>query len=98
MLTISYDGTAVKRYYDAVMESSSTVAITTGLRTPATLTIGKSTSGGYYCKDANISDLRIYATALSDADILALYNVGASVDKNGNVYAYELYEAEASTS
>lgn len=33
----------------------------------------------------NISDFRIYATALSDSDILELYQSSASVDNNGNL-------------
>lgn len=37
----------------------------------------------YY--NGQISDVRIYATALSDSDILELYQSSASVDNNGNL-------------
>ena len=37
----------------------------------------------YY--NGQISDIRIYATALSDSDILELYQSSASVDNNGNL-------------
>lgn len=37
----------------------------------------------YY--NGQISDVRIYATALSDSDILKLYQSSASVDNNGNL-------------
>lgn len=39
---------------------------------------------GNYTK-GNISDFRIYATILSDSDILELYQSSASVDNNGNL-------------
>lgn len=42
--------------------------------------------------DGNISDFRIYATALTEEQVLELYNTSASIDNNGNVYARELVE------
>ena len=40
----------------------------------------------------NLSDIRIYATALTPAQIKELYTTAAAVDKNGNIYARELVE------
>lgn len=46
---------------------------------------GRNTNNLNYPILGSISDFRIYSTALSDADILDLYQTSASVDNNGNL-------------
>ncbi len=42
--------------------------------------------------NGKLSDFRIYATALDNQTIEELYEVGASVDNNGNLSTYEIEE------
>ncbi len=99
MCSITYDGAIVKRYFDGVLESTSSVTISTGLQSPTTLRFFiDGTSSNYCAKEFAISDFRIYATALTEAQILELYNTSITIDKNGNGYARELLEGYNSLS
>jgi hypothetical protein len=42
--------------------------------------------------EGNLSDVRIYATALTPEQIKELYNTSMSIDNNGNIHARELVE------
>lgn len=91
MLTMTYDGANIKRYVDA--ELKNTQAATGNIDRPNDKFIfGHGASTGYYCKEAYLSDARIYATALTAEQIKELYDTSASVDKNGNIYAREAIE------
>lgn len=93
MLTLVYDKTAVKRYFDGALGSTSAIALSTGLSSPTALTLFRDgPNATYACKETSLSDFRIYATALTDTQILELYNTSASIDNNGNVYTRELVE------
>ena len=47
------------------------------------------TSDGF---NGQISDFKMYATILSQQDILYLYNIAASIDNVGNIFGYEFIE------
>ena len=53
---------------------------------------GKSSSTTYHPFVGKISDVRIYATALTDSQIKELYNTSMQIDSSGNVFARELVE------
>ena len=54
--------------------------------------IGNEGNNATYAGNFDISDFRIYSTVLSDDAIKQLYNIPISIDKSGNLYAYEFKE------
>ena len=79
MFTITCDGSNWKTYKNGVL--ATTTAITGTAWTPdGTISLGDS---GTMMK---MSDVRIYATALSANDIKSLYQNSAYIDSSGNVY------------
>lgn len=45
-----------------------------------------------YLNNGSMSDVRLYATALSAEDVLALYHTASYIDKAGNNYVYQYIE------
>ena len=101
MFTGTYDGLTVKQYVDGVLNTSNNAYTT---KTPiyyhssnpiligAEASSSQTPTANYYF-NGNLSDVRIYATALSESDIASLYNNSAFVDSSGNVYATEYIES-----
>ena len=91
----TYDNSKLRIYINGELkgEVAKTGNITYNSDTPWSVAVNPSGTGDggehFYGK---LSDVRIYATALSASDVKELYNTSASVDKNGNIYAYEFKE------
>lgn len=89
----TYDGYKTCIYVDGNLKGASAETTTKypiGYNTSNTIFIGAeaggnatSPAGNYF--NGKISDVRIYATALSTDDVKELYNVGASITNNGAV-------------
>lgn len=86
---ITGDGTTTKLYIDGEFKANATTY--RGIN-GTSLVLNGYTTGTAYKFNGSLSDFRIYATALSDNDIKELYQTSASIDKDGNVFAYEFKE------
>ena len=101
MFTGSYDGFQNKMYIDGVLAAQNNSPYTT--KTPiyynssAPVLIGaeanKTQSPAGYYFNGYMSDVRIYATALSESDLQFLYNNSGFLDSSGNIYATEYTES-----
>lgn len=87
-LAIVWDGSYIKGYINGVQDFS--VTCTGTFANNQTVQIGLEGSSRDF--RGKMSDVRIYATALSADDVKELYQTAASIDNKGNVYAYELEE------
>lgn len=93
LVTVTRSGNTVKCYINGVLKDTSTTTLNGSV--PATATNFRIASDGRTGAtrfNGRMSDFRIYATALSAEDVLALYNIGARVFKNGMMAGYEMKE------
>ena len=96
----TFDGLNLKTYFNG--ELVDTKAITANLLSRTNLTIGarSSNSGGASVSasvpfNGKLSDVRIYATALSAEDIATLYHTPAQIDNLGGIHGFEINEEQA---
>lgn len=93
MITATYDGKTIRRYLDGKELTSYATSISgTLVGGSSNLYIGTYNSGGYANKNAYMSDVRIYASALSAAAIETLYQSRISFTEEKDVMAYEFIE------
>lgn len=98
MLTGTFDGSVAKLYVDGVQKAIKESPVDPSWEQTTCFAIGKmsylATSGttAYFPFVGSISDVRIYATALSADEILTMYKTSGIIDNKGNIYAYELKE------
>lgn len=85
--------TTIKMYFDGELVKTYTLNWGTAtLNTNARIELGVDLPGSDEKFTGNYSDARLYATALTEEQILDLYHTSASIDKEGNVYAREIIE------
>lgn len=86
---VTGDGTTVKLYIDGEFKAN---AKTYKGITGTSIYMNGWDSGTSYNFNGQLSDFRLYATALSADDVKRLYEVSASVSKNGSMLGYEMKE------
>ena len=96
MLTYIYTGSGTRTYINGQLHHTyNNTSYGIRFNTNARLFLGceantASPSSPYY--NGQMSDFRIYYTALSQEQILELYNTSASIDNQGNIFTRELVE------
>ena len=93
MLTATYDGATIKRYLDGTELESYRTSITGTLAGGTSkLLIGNYNGTTYGAKEAYMSDVRVYAAALTAEDIKTLYNSSFQLLNDNTIVAYEYQE------
>lgn len=91
-----YDGTNIKFYIDGKLDMTSPTYTGQIREDDATTIIGAEFSTyPMNMMKGLISDVRVYATALSDDDIKELYQTRAALDSHGNLYASEVMDLDS---
>lgn len=93
-MVIWWNGTTSKVYLNGVLKNTQTYGLN-GNCLFKNIYLGNSmfnTHPDSETEDAAMSDFRVYATALTEDDILELYQTRASVDNDKNFYGYYLKE------
>ena len=102
MFTFTYDQSyGVRTYIDGELHTENPFT-SYGVHfnlTGSSLNLGAEANGANAASSpffvGGLADFRLYYTALSGADIKALYETSASIDNKGDLYAYEFVEDNA---
>ena len=92
-----WTGTQRKIYVNGILKNSANDTGIDWIEAQNSLVIGKmayykNSTSSFHPFVGKISDVRIYATALTDNQIKELYNTSMQIDSSGNVFARELVE------
>jgi hypothetical protein len=94
-IVMTWSGGASKNYLNGVLSGTATVGTSASYIECPVLYIGNSMFNSHPASETDeccISDFRVYATALTEADIQELYKTRASVDNDKNLYGYYFKE------
>ena len=86
MYTISADSSGCNTYLDGVFYTTRSLSDFASFNTYSPIKLG-------YTEEINISDYRVYATALSATDIKELYDTSAVIDSGNNDFSYKFKES-----
>lgn len=92
--SISINKTILNIFYDGKNILNKTITDNFPIHKRQYSYIGKSSYSADAYFDGEISDFRIYATALTADDIKQLYQTKAKIDKNGNLYCNQFIEID----
>ena len=97
MFTMVYTKKGLKLYVDGnLIKNATSSSIGVHYNKNCNLFIGAEATGSGGCSgpylNGKASDFRVFAKALDDTDILALYKLGGSLDSNGVFHTYEYVE------
>lgn len=94
MYSVVFNKTNLKVFMDgkSIVDATITQELTSMVRQYSY--IGKSSYSADSYFDGNISDFRIYSTALSAEDIKQLYQSKVRIDKSGNLYCNQFVEMD----
>lgn len=94
LYSISINKTILNIFYDGKNILNKTITDNFPIHKRQYMYIGKSSYSADAYFDGEMSDFRIYATALTADDIKQLYQTKAKIDKNGNLYGNQFVEID----
>lgn len=95
LYSISINKTILNIFYDGKNILNKTITDNFPIHKRQYMYIGKSSYSADAYFDGEMSDFRIYATALTADDIKQLYQTKAKIDKNGNLYGNQFVEIDS---
>ena len=82
----TYDGATTKIYRNGVYEGSQTVTTSGATVTFNSISVGFGYNNSTYWTTNEVADFKLYSTALSENDIVALYKCKEMIDNKANIY------------